>query len=151
MVKIAMAGAGRGSATTRDAIESIQSNFAALSNEAEHLSIVSSNSLELTVNKLNGKNYLEWAQTVELIIDEKGKLGHLIGEVKKPTNNDPRLKSWISENSRVIAWLINSMESSIGKSFMFIPIAKEVWDVVRDTYSDMENSSQIFELKTKLW
>ncbi|KAL6330656.1 hypothetical protein AAG906_003267 [Vitis piasezkii] len=125
MVKIAMAGASRGSTTTRDEIESIQSNFAALSNEAEHLSIVSSNSLELT--------------TVELVIDENGKLGHLIGE------------SWRSENSKVIAWLINSMESSIGKSFMFIPIAKEVWDVVRDTYSDMENSSQIFELKTKLW
>ena len=34
---------------------------------------------------------------------------------------------------------------------MFKKIAKEVWDSVRETYSDLENSSQIFELKTKLW
>ena len=54
-----MAGAGRGSVTIGDAIESIQNDSAALSNEAEHLSDVSSNSLQLTVNKLNGKNYLE--------------------------------------------------------------------------------------------
>ena len=51
----------------------------------------------------------------------------------------------------VITWLINSMDLSIGKPFLFIPTVKEVWDVVRDTYSDVENSSQIFELKTKLW
>lgn len=149
MVKTAMAGAGRGSATTGDAVESIQNNSTALSNETEYLFVVSSNSLQLTMNKLNGKNYLEWAQTVKLVIDGKGKLGHLTGEVKKPANNDPRLKSWRSENSMVIPWLINSMESSIGKPFLFIPTTKEVWDVVRDTYLDLENSSQIFELKTK--
>ena len=33
----------------------------------------------LTINKLNGKNYLEWAQYVMLVHDGKGKLGHLIG------------------------------------------------------------------------
>ena len=133
MVKTAMVGAGRGSATTGNAVESIQNDSAALSNEAEHSCAVSSNSLQLTVNKLNGKNYLEWAQTVKLVIDGKGKLGHLTGEVKKPVNNDPHLKSWRSENSLVIAWLINSMESSIGKPFLFIPIAKEVWDAICDT------------------
>ena len=88
---------------------------------------------------------------VKLVMDEKGKLGHLTSEVKKQENNDPHLKSWRSENSMVIAWLINSMKSSIGKPFLFIPMTKEVWDVVRDTYSDLKNSSQIFELKTKLW
>ena len=151
MVKIAMVGASRGSMTTRDAVESIQNDSAALSNKAEHLSVVSLNSLQLIVNKLNGKNYLEWVQTVKLITDGNGKLGHLTSEVKKPANNDPHLKSWRSKNSIVIAWFINSMESSIGNPFLFIPTTKEVWDVVRDTYLDLENSSQIFELKTKLW
>ncbi|KAH9763108.1 protein kinase domain-containing protein [Citrus sinensis] len=51
----------------------------------------------------------------------------------------------------VIAWLINSMEPGIGKPYLFLPKAKAVWDAVRDTYSDLENSSQIFELKTRLW
>ena len=49
------------------------------------------------------------------------------------------------------AWLVNSMRSSIGKTYMFLPTAKKVWDIVRETYSDVENSSQIFEIKTRIW
>ncbi|KZV50861.1 hypothetical protein F511_25459 [Dorcoceras hygrometricum] len=51
----------------------------------------------------------------------------------------------------VTAWLINSMEPSIGRTFLFLPTTQEVWDAVRETYSDLENSSQIFDLKTRLW
>ena len=43
------------------------------------------------------------------------------------------------------------MEPKIGKPYLFLPTAKAVWDAVRDTYSDLENSSKIFELKTRLW
>ena len=43
------------------------------------------------------------------------------------------------------------MEPTVGKSHLFLPTAKDVWDVVQDMYSDVDNSSQIFELKTKLW
>ena len=49
------------------------------------------------------------------------------------------------------AWLLNSMKASIAKPHLFLPMAKDVWDLIRDTYSDLENSSQIFELKPKLW
>ena len=34
---------------------------------------------------------------------------------------------------------------------MFLPTTKDVWDAIRETYSDAENVSQIFELKTRLW
>ncbi|KZV41970.1 hypothetical protein F511_19016 [Dorcoceras hygrometricum] len=51
----------------------------------------------------------------------------------------------------VMAGLINSMEPSIGRTYLFLPTAKDIWDAVRETYSDLENSSQIFELKTRLW
>lgn len=45
---------------------------------------------------------------------------------------------WKSAKSMVIEWLINSMESAIGKPFLFLPIAKEVWDCVKETNSDIE-------------
>ena len=51
----------------------------------------------------------------------------------------------------VTAWLVNSMKLSIGKTYMFLPSAKEVWDAVRETYFDVENSSKIFEIKIRLW
>ncbi|KAK3005837.1 hypothetical protein RJ639_015816 [Escallonia herrerae] len=40
----------------------------------DHLSQLS---FQLTSHKLTGKNYLEWAQSVKLAIDGRGKLGHL--------------------------------------------------------------------------
>ncbi|KAI5443839.1 hypothetical protein KIW84_012476 [Lathyrus oleraceus] len=38
-----------------------------------------------------------------------------------------------------------------GKPYMFLPSAKDVWEVVKETYSDIQNSFQIFGLKSKLW
>ena len=51
----------------------------------------------------------------------------------------------------VTAWLVNSMKPSIKKTYMFLPSAKDVWDVIREMYSDVKNSFQIFEIKTRLW
>ena len=101
--------------------------------------------------RLNGRNYLKWAQSIKLAIDGRGKVRHLTGEISKPTAGDPNLKKWQSENSLIIAWLINSMEPTIGKPHLFLPTAQDVWEAVRDLYSDLENSSQIFELNTRLW
>ena len=43
------------------------------------------------------------------------------------------------------------MKLAIGKTYMFLPTTKDEWDVIRETYFDVENASQIFELKTRLW
>ena len=105
-----------------------------------------------SVEKLNGKNFREWAQSVKLVIDGKGKLGYLTDETKKPAStNAASLQKCKSENSMVTARLVNSMKPSIGKTYLFLPSAKDVWDAVRETYSDVENSSQLFEIKTRLW
>ena len=108
-------------------------------------------SMLITRHRLTGQNFLEWAQSVKLAIDGKGRLGYLTGEVKQPKVGDEGYTIWRSENSLVMAWLLNSMEASIAKPHMFLKTAKEVWDSVRETYSDRENASQVFELKTKLW
>ena len=43
------------------------------------------------------------------------------------------------------------MEPAIGKSFLFMLTAKEVWQAIQKSYSNLENSSQIFPFKTRLW
>ena len=88
---------------------------------------------------------------MKLVIDGRGKLGYLTGEVKEPKEGSDGHKLLRFENSLVMAWLLNSMDASIAKPHMFMKIAKEVWDSIRETFSDLENSSQIFELKTRLW
>ena len=124
-------------------------NSNSTTNSVDPLMVASS--LQISNLKLNGRNYLEWSQSVKLAIDGRGKLGHLTGEVTAPDPTDSQFRTWRSENSLVMAWLLNSMEPTIAKPHMFLATAKEVWDAVRETYSDLENSSQIFEIKSKLW
>ncbi|KZV42958.1 hypothetical protein F511_42859 [Dorcoceras hygrometricum] len=37
-------------------------------------------SVNITIHKLNGKNFLEWALSIKLIIEGKGRLGYLTGD-----------------------------------------------------------------------
>lgn len=108
-------------------------------------------SMQITVHRLTGRNFLEWSQSVKLAIDGRGKLGYLTGEIVEPSPSEPSYSVWRSENSLIMAWLLKSMDVSIAKPHLFMHSAKDVWDSIRATYSDLENSSQIFELKTRLW
>ncbi|RVX02883.1 hypothetical protein CK203_023151 [Vitis vinifera] len=107
-------------------------------------------SLSITIHKINGQNFLRWSQFVKLYIRGKGKIGYLTGSTMTPLEDDPKFQMWDSENFMIISWLINSMESEIGQTYMFLPTAKQVWDVVVETYSDMENSAQVFEITNKI-
>lgn len=51
----------------------------------------------------------------------------------------------------VIAWLVNTMLPTIGKTYLFLIAIKEDQEVVKKTYLDDEDSSQIFETKSRLW
>lgn len=42
------------------------------------------------------------------------------------------------------------MQPLIAKTSLFLPTAKDVWDAIKEMYSDSENSSQIFVIKTQL-
>lgn len=88
---------------------------------------------------------------MRLVIDGKRRLGHWNGEVKPLESTDPNYKQWQSENTMVTACLINSMETAIGKPFMFLPTARDVWEAVQQKYSDLENCSQLYDLNTRMW
>ncbi|KAK2997364.1 hypothetical protein RJ639_025480 [Escallonia herrerae] len=149
MVKTAMTGAWRSSDSSETTSSTLGGTLRpTMAHGGDHLSQLS---FQLTSHKLTRKNYLEWAQSVKLAIDGRGKLGRLTEDVRQPAAGHPSLSAWRSENSLIIAWLINSMEPTIGKPYLFLPTSKDVWEAVRETYSDVENFSQIFDLKTKLW
>ncbi|KAL6323004.1 hypothetical protein AAG906_023621 [Vitis piasezkii] len=70
---------------------------------------------------------------------------YLTGAVTAPPPEDPKFKTWKSENSMVMSWLINFMTNEIGEDFMFYETAKEIWDATKETNSDKENTSELFE------
>ncbi|RVW82012.1 hypothetical protein CK203_049067 [Vitis vinifera] len=69
------------------------------------------------------------------------------GTVQEPALTDPSHSSWDTNNALVMAWLINSMEEHIGSLYLVHEMAKAIWDKVRLSYSDIENSAQLCELR----
>ena len=47
----------------------------------------------------------------------------------------------------IMSWLLNSIQPEIGKPFLFLSTAKDIWDAVVKTYSKKGNATCIFELK----
>jgi len=67
---------------------------------------------------------------VTLVIKGKGKFGDLTGTIPTPQEESGDYQQWEIENSFLMAWLINSMEVKIGRTYLFYKTAKEVWDAV---------------------
>ena len=105
---------------------------------------------QITAHKRNGKNYLQWSQSIKIVICSRGKFKYITGEAKAPAPTAPAYKKWFAESSIVHAWLINSMEPMISRRYLFLPTAKDVWDTARRTNSDLGNASQVFEIPSKL-
>ncbi|GAV93090.1 UBN2_3 domain-containing protein, partial [Cephalotus follicularis] len=94
--------------------------------------------------------FLQWSQSVLLVIRGKGKIGYITGKVQQHDLNDPTYENWELNNSIVMAWLINLMELHISSTYLFLRTAKAIWDTVNKNYSHLENASQVFEIKNKL-
>ena len=84
--------------------------------------------LQITQHKLNRTNFREWFQSVLLVT----------------------YGIWEAENSIVMAWLVNSMEPKIGRTYLFYKTTQEIWEAVQEIYSDMENTAQSFQLHSTL-
>ncbi|GAV66115.1 UBN2_3 domain-containing protein, partial [Cephalotus follicularis] len=107
-------------------------------------------SLQITSHKLNSKNFLQWSQSILLVIRGRGKIGYITGKVQQPDVNDPTYENYELNNSIVMAWLIKSMESHISRTYLFLRTTKAIWDAFNKNYSYLENTSQDFEIKNKL-
>jgi len=74
-------------------------------------------------------------------------MGYLTGGISKPDPEAANYEAWDAENFIVMAWLINSMELKIGRTYLFYKTAKEVWETVQNLYSDMKNTTQCFKVR----
>ena len=49
-----------------------------------------------------------------------------------------------------MSWLFNTMTNESGEDFMYYGTAKEIWNAAKETYSNVDNTSVIFEIKSLL-
>ncbi|KAK0604540.1 hypothetical protein LWI29_016667 [Acer saccharum] len=50
----------------------------------------------------------------------------------------------------IMSWLWNSMQPEISGTYMFLTIAKDIWEAAKQCYSKVQFAAQIYELKTKI-
>ncbi|RVX01288.1 Retrovirus-related Pol polyprotein from transposon TNT 1-94 [Vitis vinifera] len=103
--------------------------------------------LPITAHKLNGKNYLQWSQSILMFIRGKEKDDYITGASAAPETTTSTYKKWIAENNMVMSWLVNSMTADIGENFLSFDTAKEIWDTAKETFSDKENTSEIIQIE----
>ncbi|CAI8601215.1 unnamed protein product [Vicia faba] len=104
----------------------------------------------ITCHKLNGQNYIQWIRLVKIFLEGKGREGYTTGGSKCLEKGDKNFQKWKLENSQVMSWLLNTMTNEIGENFMFYDTAKEIWDAVKETYSNVDNTFVVFEIKNIL-
>ena len=72
--------------------------------------------------------------------------GHVIGTCVKPksTNEDyaTELDTWEANNSKIITWINNLVEHSIGARLAKYEMAKEVWDHLWRLYTQSNFAKQ---------
>ncbi|KAL7584880.1 uncharacterized protein LOC111901802 [Lactuca sativa] len=100
-----------------------------------------------TAYKLNGQNYNLWSHSISIFIGGKGKEDYLSINLVQPDDKSPTYKKWKAENNMVMSWLLNSMTPEIGEQFMFYKTTSEIWEAARDTFSNQDNTSALFEIK----
>jgi len=61
-----------------------------------------------------------------LVIKDKDKFGYLSRAISTPSKDITDYHRWEAENYVIMAWLINSMEPKIGRTYLFYKTAKEV-------------------------
>ncbi|GAV63817.1 UBN2_3 domain-containing protein, partial [Cephalotus follicularis] len=72
---------------------------------------------------------------------------YITGTVVPPKESSAKYRTWKAENHMVMSWLLNSMTIEMGENFIYYQTTKEIWDATRETYSNKDNTSAIFEIK----
>ncbi|RVW89560.1 Protein enhanced disease resistance 2 [Vitis vinifera] len=80
---------------------------------------------------------------VRTVLKGKDKLSHLIGIGLGL--EDLKFNQWDEEDSMIMSWLWNSMLPKISGICMFLTMAKEIWETIRQTYSKGINHASGFK------
>lgn len=98
---------------------------------------------------LDGNNYGAWSRAMRISLSAKNKLGLIDGTTPAPSQTDKNYASWQRCNDMVLAWILNSVHGDIVNSISYYTTAAEVWEDLRDRYSQ-GNDARIFQLKREI-
>ena len=95
-----------------------------------------------TSAKLNGKNYLLWAQSFEMFLAVHHKIKHLTEP--PPNAKDSTYEDWFEDDLAIVSWMVNSMEPTIAQEMIILQLAKKIWDILKQMYGYEKNMFRVF-------
>ena len=96
--------------------------------------------------KLDENNYSLWHQIIEMKIAGREKHGHLTGDIAQPAVTNSTFNKWRASDCQVKSWLFDAMQPNHIKRFIRYDTAKQVWDAIKQTYSDGADEAKIYDL-----
>jgi hypothetical protein len=94
--------------------------------------------------KLNHQNYTSWCKMMQLALDCRGRLNHIIDD--PPLTVEPTYKAWKQKDSIVLSWILSNIESDLINKFLDYNIAKDLWDEIDVLFNSGRDELQVSDL-----
>ncbi|XP_019193357.1 PREDICTED: uncharacterized protein LOC109187551 [Ipomoea nil] len=116
-----------------------------------HLHPNESPSLQFVTAQLEGRsNYHPWARVMEIALRSKNKLVFVDDTMAAPVKTDPRYFYWDQCNTMVLSWILRAVLPTIGRSVLWINIAKGIWKDLKKR-SSQQDVFRIAEIQTEIY
>ncbi|XP_041005116.1 uncharacterized protein LOC121250183 [Juglans microcarpa x Juglans regia] len=99
---------------------------------------------------VSGDNYHSWHQFMLIALEAKNKHVFLDGTLACPNHNNSLFGAWCRCNKMIFSWLLNVVCKEIANNVLYIANAKEVWDDLRDRFSQA-HGLRIFQLQRQMF
>ncbi|KAB1214069.1 hypothetical protein CJ030_MR5G017332 [Morella rubra] len=106
--------------------------------------------IALVTEPLSSENHISWSRSMRRALRTTNKIGFVNGDFQRlATLDDPLFDAWERCNDLVISWIHNFVSSSVKSSLIFVDDAREMWNELKDRYSQ-QNGPRILQLKKAL-
>ncbi|XP_077215893.1 uncharacterized protein LOC143850536 [Tasmannia lanceolata] len=100
--------------------------------------------LQMTLIRLDGKNYPPWRRSVRTYLLGRGKVRFL--EHHPLPTKDSSFEKWKQEDAVIRSFLWSCMDSQVVANMMFLDSSKEVWEYAATLYSCANNVTHMCDL-----
>ncbi|XP_057518458.1 uncharacterized protein LOC130799377 [Amaranthus tricolor] len=97
--------------------------------------------------KLTYHNYTKWCKLIQIAIEGRGRLSHIIDVPPEPTTSN--YIQWKQRDSIVLSWIIANIDSDLVNQFLDYTTAWELWKGIETLLSSGRDELQIFDLNSK--
>ncbi|XP_030959047.1 uncharacterized protein LOC115980997 [Quercus lobata] len=108
-----------------------------------------SSNILVTQPLLGIKNYHSWSRAMILALTAKKKIGFINGKITELDPESPLYEDWLSCNTMVISWMINSMHIDVSSSIMYCQTAREMWLELQKRFSQ-GSGPKIYNLQKEI-